>query len=141
MIRSIVVIGVMLAAFALSSGLVGAQNSISDFQLLRDDMELAKGAIKQTVGDTVLNTYIPGFGVVFTFTVAYDEEEENITRNIERAIRFLVPSLERLAEDEKVVLVGQREGLFDNSFLEIIYITSKANAADPDSWEIFINRK
>lgn len=135
-IVSFVVVALLVAAVGLS---FAEESSISNFAALRNDMELAKGALNQTVGMTVLNTYIPDFGVVFIFTVRSGMSIEETRAEVERALRFLGPSLERLDDDERIVMIAQREGFL--SFWEVMYITTKGQATNPTSWTVYISEK
>lgn len=130
----------ILLCLALFSAVVSAQTveSIPDFAAARAEMELTKGAISRTIGVTVLNTYIPDFGVVFIFTVSSDKTVEVARAEIERAMRFLGPSLERLKDDEKIVMIAQREGFTET--WEVMYITTKATVGDPSSWKVYVSR-
>jgi len=132
-------VSVVLLVIVLAAAPVFAQSSdsIPNFAAIRDDMELAKGALERTAGMTVLNTYIPNFGVVFIFTVRSNMTIESARTEIERALRFLGPSLEKLADNERIVMIAQREGF--TSFWEVMYVTTKAGATDPASWTVYVS--
>lgn len=114
-----------------------AQQSIDGWAQMRRDMEMFKGAIERTVASTVLNTYIPGYGVVFVFTVQFGLSEEDVRRDVERALTFVTPTIERLAPGERIAIAGYAT-TFTGDW-ELLYIATKESSADPDTWEVYRN--
>ncbi len=131
---------VLVLALTLAVGVHAAAptKQMENWEDMRDDMEMAKGSLKQTAGSTVLNTYIPGYGAVFMFTVPYGKPLEIIQNEIEKVIKYAIASIEKLGDTEKVVLVGYYEGIMDE--WEIMYITTKSEVSNPDSWEVYYNK-
>jgi len=105
---------------------------------LRQDMELFKGALDRTVGHTVLNTYLPGYGVVFLFN-ANSNDLAAIQREVERALTFITPTISSLPEGERIAIVGYRVSFTGD--WEIMYVSRADSSADPDTWDIYYNKK
>src|SRR5690554_3872398 len=84
--------------------------TIPNWAALRQDMELFKGALDRTVSNTVLNTYLPGYGVVFLFSVKYGMDQEDVQYEVERALRFITPTIGLLPEGEVIAIIGYYEG-------------------------------
>jgi len=114
-----------------------AQQSIDGWSEMRRDMEMFKGALERTVANTVLNTYIPDFGVVILFTVKFGLSEQDVRRDIERALTYVTPTIERLAPGERIVIAGYSTGLFSD--WELLYIATKDSSADPSTWDVYRN--
>lgn len=110
--------------------------AISGWTDMRKDMELFKGAIKQTLAHTVLNTYLPGYGVVFMFT-AKSGNVEAVQKELERALRFIAPTISSLPEGEKIAVVGYYDGF---SEWELIYVSNANASGDPATWAVYLNR-
>ena len=110
--------------------------AISGWTDMRKDMELFKGAIKQTLAHTVLNTYLPGYGVVFMFT-AQSGNVEAAQKELERALRFITPTISSLPEGEKIAAVGYYDGF---SEWELIYVSNANTSGDPATWDVYLNR-
>jgi len=113
--------------------------TIPNWAALRQDMELFKGALGRTVGSTVLNTYLPGYGVVFLFSVKYGMALDDVQYEVERALRFITPTIGVLPEGEVIAIVGYSES-FSGDW-EIMYVSRADSSADPDTWDIYYNKK
>jgi len=133
-----VVLLVMLFAAVVASAQVG--QPIEGWVELRQDMELFKGAIDRTVANTVLNTYLPGYGVVFLFSIKSGLTVEDVQREVERALRFITPTIEALPAGERIAVVGYREDLLGRDW-ELMYISEAASSDDPTTWMVYFNRK
>lgn len=132
-----VVVALLPALFLTIPASAQTPEEIPDFAAIREEMELTKGALNQAVGMTVLNSYIPDFGAVFIFAIRIDKTIEQARAEIERALRFLAPSLERLKDDDRIVMIGQHEGVLEE--WEVMYITTvyhdEAGSNRPDLLE------
>ena len=131
----IVVLVVVLLAFGSVASAVEPK-TIPGWADLRQDMELFKGALKQAVGYTVLNTYLPGYGVVFMFT-AKNGDVGVVQREVERALRFIAPTISLLPEGEKISVVGYYDGFNE---WELVYVSRVGTSADPATWDVYINK-
>lgn len=103
---------------------------------MRQDMELFKGALKQATAYTVLNTYLPGYGVVFMFTVKGGDVAA-VQREVERALRFIAPTISSLPEGEKIAVVGYYDGFTE---WELIYVSNANTSGDPAAWDVYLNK-
>ncbi len=110
--------------------------AISGWTDMRKDMELFKGALKQATAYTVLNTYLPGYGVVFMFT-AKGGDVAAVQHEVERALRFIAPTISSLPEGEKIAVVGYYDGF---SEWELIYVSNANTSGDPATWDVYLNR-
>ncbi|MGB3983557.1 MAG: hypothetical protein WBM18_07175, partial [Bacillota bacterium] len=107
---------------------------------LRQDMELLKGALEGTVARLeVLNTYLPGYGVVFLFSVKHGMALDDVQYEVERALRFITPTIGVLPEGEVIAIVGYYEWYTGD--WEIMYVSRADSSADPDTWDIYYNKK
>jgi hypothetical protein len=84
----------------------------------------------------VLNTYLPGYGVAFMFT-AKSGYAAAVQHEVERALRFIAPTISSLHEGEKIAVVGYH-GSFDA--WELIYVSSANTSVDPATWDVYLNR-
>lgn len=130
----LVVVTVMLLAAGVPAL---AQQSIDGWPEMRRDMEMFKGAIDRTLASTVLNTYIPDYGVVFLFTVKHGVELDDARRDIEKALTFITPTISELGPDERIAISGFSDGFVEQ--WELLYIATRESSADPDTWEIYHN--
>ncbi|HHW90953.1 MAG: hypothetical protein ACOX44_03405 [Limnochordia bacterium] len=131
---------VLIALFVMfGTSTLYAADPIPGWSVIRDDMEIAKGALKQVVGSTVLNTYIPDYGVVFMFTVEYGLSLDQVQVNLEKVLRYLVPTIDQLKDGERIALVGYYESFL--SEWEIMYIATKESSSDPKTWHVYLNEK
>lgn len=113
--------------------------TIPNWAALRQDMELFKGALDRTVSNTVLNTYLPGYGVVFLFSVKYGMDQEDVQYEVERALRFITPTIGLLPEGEVIAIIGYYEGFMEE--WEIIYVSRADSSADPNTWDVYFNKR
>lgn len=131
----------VVSLLALTGLAVAAEpQTIPGWADLRQDMELFKGALDRTVSDTVLNTYLPGYGVVFLFSVKYNMEVSDVQYELERALRFITPTIGLLPEGEVIAIAGYKNEWFEDDW-EIMYVSRADSSADPDSWDIYYNKK
>jgi hypothetical protein len=131
---------VLIALFVMfGTSTLYAADPIPGWSVIRDDMEIAKGALKQVVGSTVLNTYIPDYGVVFMFTVEYGLSLDQVQVNLEKVLRYLVPTIDQLKDGERIALVGYYESFL--SEWEIMYIATKESSSDHKTWQVYLNEK
>lgn len=129
-------VAAILVCSALST-VAAEPKPIAQWNDIRQDMELFKGALKQAVAYTVLNTYLPGYGVVFMFT-AKDDDVAAVQKELERALQFIAPTISSLPPGEKISVVGYCDGF---SVWELIYTSSATTSSDPKSWDVYFNKK
>ncbi|MEA4882442.1 MAG: hypothetical protein VB144_02060 [Clostridia bacterium] len=104
------------------------------------DMEVFKGALSKALGDeTVLLTYLPGYGVVFVFAT-YHDDISLVQRQIERALRFIVPAVSLVPSGQKLVIAGRYDSSRFDSVWELMYVSTPTSSGDPNTWTIYINR-
>lgn len=139
--RRVVAVLLVMLVMVLSATAASAQvgQPIEGWAKLRKDMELFKGAIDRTVANTVLNTYLPGYGVVFMFSIKSGLTVEDVQREVERALRFITPTIETLPAGERIAVVGYREDLLGRDW-ELMYISEAASSDDPTTWMVYFNR-
>jgi len=140
--RRVVAISVFVLLMVLGAGVASAQvgQPIEGWAEIRQDMELFKGALDRTVAGTVLNTYLPGYGVVFLFSVKFGLDLEDVQREVERALRFITPTISSLPPGERIAIVGYNEDIFDRDW-ELMYISDAGTSADPATWTVYFNQK
>jgi hypothetical protein len=130
----------VVSLLALTGLAVAAEpQTIPGWADLRQDMELFKGALDRTVSDTVLNTYLPGYGVVFLFSVKYNMEVSDVQYELERALRFITPTIGLLPEGEVIAIAGYKEGFRGD--WEIMYVSRGDSSSDAETWDIYYNAK
>ncbi len=129
--RSCIVVAIVALLVTSSTVLANEPKSIPDWDNIAQDMELFKGALKQTVGSTVLNTYLPGYGVVFIFTTTNDLT--TVQREIERALNSI--TIRSLPKGERIAVVGCHGIVLKER--DIMYISDADTSADPDTWDIY----
>lgn len=138
--RIFMMVVLLVSIVVIFAGLVqAANNPIPGWADMRQDMEMAKGALKQVVGSTVLNTYLPDYGVVFMFTVKSGMTVEQVSTELEKVLRYLLPTIEQLDDGQKIALIGYSDGIMEQ--WEIMYVATKASSADPSTWEVYYNSK
>mgnify|MGYP001158024464 FL=1 len=109
--------------------------TIQNWDNIRRDMELFKGALKQTVGSSVLSTYLPGYGVVFMFDTT--KAIDMVKREVERALVFITPTISSLPEGERIAIVGYY-GFYE--IWELMYISNANTSSDPTTWDVYLNK-
>lgn len=137
--RFVVPVAIALMLLGTITSVAAEPKTIPGWVELRQDMELFKGALGRTVGSTVLNTYLPGYGVVFMFSVKYGMSLDDVQYEVERALRFITPTIGALPEGEVIAIVGYSES-FSGDW-EIMYVSRADSSADPDTWDIYYNKK
>lgn len=137
--RFVVSVAIALMLLGTITSVAAEPKTIPGWVELRQDMELFKGALDRTVGSTVLNTYLPGYGVVFLFSVKYGMALDDVQYEVERALRFITPTIGVLPEGEVIAIVGYSES-FSGDW-EIMYVSRADSSADPDTWDIYYNKK
>lgn len=137
--RFVVYVAIALMLLGTITSVAAEPKTIPGWVELRQDMELFKGALGRTVGSTVLNTYLPGYGVVFMFSVKYGMSLDDVQYEVERALRFITPTIGALPEGEVIAIVGYSES-FSGDW-EIMYVSRADSSADPDTWDIYYNKK
>lgn len=135
----VVSVAIALMLLGTITSVAAEPKTIPGWVELRQDMELFKGALGRTVGSTVLNTYLPGYGVVFMFSVKYGMSLDDVQYEVERALRFITPTIGVLPEGEVIAIVGYSESF--SSDWEIMYVSRADSSADPDTWDIYYNKK
>jgi hypothetical protein len=138
--RIFMMVVLLVSIVVIFAGLVqAANNPIPGWADMRQDMEMAKGALKQAVGSTVLNTYLPDYGVIFMFTIKSSMSVEQVCTELEKVLRYLLPTIGLLEGDQKIALIGYSDGFLEE--WEIIYVATKASSADPTTWAVYYNSK
>jgi len=137
--RFVVSVAIALMLLGTITSVAAEPKTIPGWVELRQDMELLKGALDGTVASEVLNTYLPGYGVVFLFSVKYGMALDDVQYQVERALRFITPTIGVLPEGEVIAIVGYSESLRGD--WEIMYVSRADSSADPDTWDIYYNKK
>lgn len=135
--RFVVSVAIALMLLGTITSVAAEPQTIPGWADLRQDMELFKGALDRAVSNTVLNTYLPGYGVVFLFSVKSKMEVSDVQYELERALRFITPTIGLLPEGEVIAIAGYKV-LGD---WEIMYVSRADSSADPDTWDIYYNKK
>lgn len=135
--RFVVSVAIAMMLLGTITSVAAEPKTIPGWVELRRDMALLKGALEGTVADTVLNTYLPGYGVVFMFEVEYGMALDDVQYEVERALRFITPTIGVLPEGEVIAIVGYRESYSGD--WEIMYVSRADSSADPDTWDIYYN--
>ncbi len=136
--RFVVSVAIAMMLLGTITSVAAEPKTIPGWVELRQDMELLKGALDGTVASTrVLNTYLPGYGVVFLFSVKYGMALDDVQYEVERALRFITPTIGVLPEGEVIAIVGY--SYWDD--WEIMYVSRADSSADPDTWDIYYNKK
>lgn len=114
------------------------RKQVDNYKAIRKSMKIMKGAIKETIGYTVFNAYIPGCGIVFELTLDSEAEDlpyKKLLEEISDIIQSTVPIL-KIGEEEKITIV-----LWDTLFVEVekeyIITLQKKDSNTPDQWEIY----
>ncbi|HOO31235.1 MAG TPA: hypothetical protein PLU15_09750, partial [Bacillota bacterium] len=94
-------------------------------------------ALDGTVASEVLNTYLPGYGVVFLFSVEYGMALDDVQYQVERALRFITPTIGVLPEGEVIAIVGYSS----RDDWEIMYVSQADSSADPNTWDVYFNKR
>lgn len=135
--RFVVSVAIAMMLLGTITSVAAEPKTIPGWVELRQDMELLKGALDGTVASTVLNTYLPGYGVVFLFEVRTGMALDDVQYEVERALRFITPTIGVLPEGEVIAIVGYYE-LYSDVW-EIMYVSRADSSADPDTWDIYYN--
>lgn len=136
--RFVVSVAIAMMLLGTITSVAAEPKTIPGWVELRQDMELLKGALDGTVAlTTVLNTYLPGYGVVFLFSVELGMALDDVQYEVERALRFITPTIGVLPEGEVIAIVGY--SYWDD--WEIMYVSRADSSADPDTWDIYYNKK
>jgi hypothetical protein len=136
--RFVVSVAIAMMLLGTITSVAAEPKTIPGWVELRQDMELLKGALDGTVASTrVLNTYLPGYGVVFLFSVELGMALDDVQYEVERALRFITPTIGVLPEGEVIAIVGY--SYWDD--WEIMYVSRADSSADPDTWDIYYNKK
>lgn len=134
--RFVVSVAIAMMLLGTITSVAAEPKTIPGWVELRQDMELLKGALEGTVARLeVLNTYLPGYGVVFLFSVKSGMALDDVQYEVERALRFITPTIGVLPEGEVIAIVGY-SNLYD---WEIMYVSRADSSADPDTWDIYYN--
>lgn len=144
--RFVVSVAIAMMLLGTITSVAAEPKTIPGWVELRQDMELLKAALAGTVARTVLNTYLPGYGVVFLFEVEYGMALDDVQYEVERALRFITPTIGVLPEGEVIAIVGYYyyDGWFPEWYSghwEIMYVSRADSSADPDTWDIYYNKK
>ncbi len=129
---------VLLTVFVASGSVAMASEpmTIPNWDTLHEDMELFKGAFEKVADMSVLNTYLPGYGVVFmgrTFA-----EIQDVQRQVERILIFITPTIASLPVGEKVTVIVSGTSYRE---WELMYMTVAGTSGDSGTWEVYINRQ
>lgn len=143
--RFVVSVAIAMMLLGTITSVAAEPKTIPGWVELRQDMELLKAALAGTVASTVLNTYLPGYGVVFLFSVKYGMALDDVQYEVERALRFITPTIGVLPEGEVIAIVGYYyyDGWFPEWYSghwEIMYVSRADSSADPDTWDIYYNK-
>ena len=132
--RSFVVV-LLVALLLLGSVAVSASEpkTIPNWASLRSDMELFKGALK-TIGSDVMNTILPGYGVIFILQ-SY-KKVEDVQLQIERALVYITPTIASLPVDERIAVVCY---CLSYPGTELMYVSKAGTSANPETWDVYLN--
>ena len=135
--RFVVSVAIAMMLLGTITSVAAEPKTIPGWVELRQDMELLKGALDGTVAETVLNTYLPGYGVVFLFSVEYGMALDDVQYQVERALRFITPTIGVLPEGEVIAIVGYSS----RDDWEIMYVSQADSSADPNTWDVYFNKR
>lgn len=135
--RFVVSVAIAMMLLGTITSVAAEPKTIPGWVELRQDMELLKGALDGTVAETVLNTYLPGYGVVFLFSVEYGMALDDVQYQVERALRFITPTIGVLPEGEVIAIVGYSS----RDDWEIMYVSRADSSADPNTWDVYFNKR
>ena len=135
--RFVVSVAIAMMLLGTITSVAAEPKTIPGWVELRQDMELLKGALDGTVAETVLNTYLPGYGVVFLFSVKYGMALDDVQYEVERALRFITPTIGVLPEGEVIAIVGYSS----RDDWEIMYVSRADSSADPNTWDVYFNKR
>jgi len=135
--RFVVSVAIAMMLLGTITSVAAEPKTIPGWLELRQDMELLKGALEGTVASEVLNTYLPGYGVVFLFSVKYGMALDDVQYQVERALRFITPTIGVLPEGEVIAIVGYSS----RDHWEIMYVSRADSSADPNTWDVYFNKR
>ena len=135
--RFVVSVAIAMMLLGTITSVAAEPKTIPGWLELRQDMELLKGALEGTVASEVLNTYLPGYGVVFLFSVKYGMALDDVQYQVERALRFITPTIGVLPEGEVIAIVGYSS----RDDWEIMYVSRADSSADPNTWDVYFNKR
>ena len=135
--RFVVSVAIAMMLLGTITSVAAEPKTIPGWVELRQDMELLKGALDGTVAETVLNTYLPGYGVVFLLEVEYGMALDDVQYQVERALRFITPTIGVLPEGEVIAIVGYSS----RDDWEIMYVSRADSSADPNTWDVYFNKR
>jgi hypothetical protein len=137
--RIVVSLIALMVAFMVPVTTAGGLAQIEGWASLREDTKMIQGAFENTVCFNAFRTYIPGVGVVFVMDAPSSLTLEQAQKEFEKALKYIVPTIEALPDDELVVLSISVES-YSNEW-EVVYMTEKADAANPDAWTVYYNER
>lgn len=131
---------ISLFVLAIVSQVAMSAEKIDGWASMRNDTQMMQGALSNTVTFEALRTYIPNVGVVFVMNAKGGISLEQVRAEFEKALKFIVPTISNLPEDELVVLAISPSTVMMKDW-ELIYVTTKKEAANPDAWKIYYNER
>lgn len=132
--RLCIVVLVVLALAIGSTVKAYEPKTIPNWYALRQDMKMFKGALESIV-DSVQNSYLPGYGVVFMCRVSL-KDVGKIQAQLERALIFITPTIASLPAGEKVTITCYCSAFPD---WELIYVSKADTSAKPETWDVYLN--
>jgi len=138
--RSTVVVSFIALLLVGSVSMAAAEpKTIPGWADIMQDMEVFRGALSKALGDeTVLLTYVPDYGVVLVFDTYGDIPI--VQKQVERALRFIVPAISLLPSGQKLVVAGRYSSSRFDSAWELLYVSTPVSNGDPSTWDMYINK-
>jgi hypothetical protein len=128
------VVAFLVVLVAISSAAMASEpKTIPNWNTLRQDMELFKGAFEKVADMSVLNTYLPGYGVVFMGRCSFAKIED-VQRQVERILTFITPTIASLPDGEKVAVAVYSSGF---PAWELMCVTAAGTSGDSATWEVY----
>lgn len=133
--KRLYVMALVLMMLAIGSTVNASEpKTIPNWYAIRQDMEMFKGALGSIV-DSVQNSYLPGYGVVFMCKASFKGLNE-IQPKLERALIFITPTIASLPAGERVTITCYCSAFPD---WELIYVSKADTSAKPETWDVYLN--
>ncbi|MEA4883321.1 MAG: hypothetical protein VB144_06645 [Clostridia bacterium] len=124
---------------ALSVAAMERFKQIEGWASFREDTKMMQGALENTLTYSAQRTHIPGVGMVFVMQSRGSIAVDQVRKEFEKALKYVVPSVESLPDDEMVVL-SLSDATYGKEW-EVMYITTKADASNPEAWTVYYNER
>jgi hypothetical protein len=133
--KRLYVVALVIMMLAASSTVKASEpKTIPNWYAIRQDMEMFKGALESIV-DSVQNSYLPGYGVVFMCKSSFKDVDE-LQPKLERALIFITPTIASLPAGERVTITCYCSAFPD---WELIYVSKADTSAKPETWDVYLN--